>query len=400
MFHKFEPAPLLLRLRSVDSARALIHKPKEIKNRCGKKQLLLDVSVLIQHDAGTGIQRVVRSIWAELEKQAASRTDFSLMPVYATRKRGYRYVMPDLSLGNEYVRTNPGDIFLGLDWSAHILSANEHCLYAWKRNGVKLCFVLYDFLPMQHPEWFTEQTGKKFRKWLRTITVYADQILSISHAVQQDLTAWLQHTLSDGLPKLDVLPLGSDFENTRHSLGVTPFEQQMLAELMEKDFVLTVGTVEPRKGHGELLAAFDVLWPRGHSGSLVIAGRPGWRTEELQQRLKNHPLTGEKLFWFDHATDEFLAMLYKQAVGVVVPSKGEGYGLSVIEGIELNTKVLVRDLPVFREVGGNDVDYFQSDVPEELAAALEVWLSSEASQCRSKRLSWNDACKALLALIC
>ena len=132
----------------------------------------------------------------------------------------------------------------------------------------------------------------------------------------------------------------------------------------------------------------------------MIAGRPGWRTGELQQRLKNHPLAGEKLFWFDHATDEFLAMLYKQAVGVVVPSKGEGYGLSVVEGIELNTKVLVRDLPVFREIGGNGVDYFESDAPEEFAAALEVWLGSDAPQCRRKRLSWNDACKALLALIC
>ena len=112
MLHKFASASLLLRLRSIDSARALVHKPKEIKNGCGKKQLLLDVSVLIQHDAGTGIQRVVRSIWAELEKQAANGADFILMPVYATRKKGYRYVMPDLSLGNEYVRTNPGDIFL------------------------------------------------------------------------------------------------------------------------------------------------------------------------------------------------------------------------------------------------------------------------------------------------
>src|SRR5690349_24389970 len=90
-----------------------------------KPRLLVDVSAIIWHDAQTGIQRVVRAVWSALYDRSGD--DFELVPVYASSAHGYCYGRTD-HLGypipaetNSAVRVKPGDKFLGLDLSAHLL---------------------------------------------------------------------------------------------------------------------------------------------------------------------------------------------------------------------------------------------------------------------------------------
>ena len=88
-------------------------------------RLLVDVSEIIRHDAQTGIQRVVRAVWLELQRRDGN--GFTLVPVYATRSHGYCYApanfldFPRIGDLREPVRVHSGDRFLGLDLSAHVL---------------------------------------------------------------------------------------------------------------------------------------------------------------------------------------------------------------------------------------------------------------------------------------
>src|SRR6476661_10694100 len=88
-------------------------------------RLLVDVSEIIRNDAQTGIQRVVRSVWADLAKKSGE--GFLAQPVYATRNHGYCYAPADFldgrpkSLDQETVALGPGGRFLGLDLAAHLL---------------------------------------------------------------------------------------------------------------------------------------------------------------------------------------------------------------------------------------------------------------------------------------
>src|SRR3990170_8887100 len=91
----------------------------------GKRRLLVDVSHIAKQDARTGIQRVVRGIWAVLLNRAS---EFELVPVVASRRRGYSRVsyFEEGTFGEPHssslpVATREGDIFLGLDLSAHLL---------------------------------------------------------------------------------------------------------------------------------------------------------------------------------------------------------------------------------------------------------------------------------------
>jgi glycosyltransferase involved in cell wall biosynthesis len=110
---------------------------------------------------------------------------------------------------------------------------------------------------------------------------------------------------------------------------------------------------------------------------LVIAGRPGWKTEALQQRIRTHPQAGKQVIWFEDASDELLVALYDACTAVVVASRGEGFGLPLIEAALYGKPIIARDLPAFREHNMPDVDYFHGDSPAALAQAIESTLRKQ-----------------------
>lgn len=156
-----------------------------------KPQLLIDISILWRHDAGTGIQRVVRAISEQLLQSDLGEYDPRF--VAATRRRPYRHLVKNEQNGSPSLKEGarisikPGDIFLGLDLSSRILPRHRRQVRAWHRKGARIAIVVYDLLPARHPEWFDDRQAMYFGKWLRFIGRYADQALCISRSVAQDL---------------------------------------------------------------------------------------------------------------------------------------------------------------------------------------------------------------------
>jgi glycosyltransferase involved in cell wall biosynthesis len=371
----------------VSVSRALVSKSGRVVREKGHKpkQLLVDVSEVIKHDARTGIQRVVRGILPHLMENPPA--GYEVRPVFAERNREYRYApitSTCLQAGVQERRdaepatADFGDIFLGLDLAAHLLPRHQDQLYGWKRRGVRLCFLVYDILPLLHPHWFNPKRRKTFDRWLRTLAIYGDDLICISETVKGDLQAWLssRYGLSKDALRLRTIPLGADIDATMPSTGLEPHHQAFLVKMEEVPSVLMVGTLEPRKGYGHVLDAFELLWQQGHDINLVIAGRPGWKTEPLQQRLRSNAELNRRLFWFDDASDELLKALYGVATGVLLASEAEGFGLPLVEAMHYGKPVLARDIPVFREVVDNAITYFKSGQSESLAKTIHTWLGA------------------------
>jgi glycosyltransferase involved in cell wall biosynthesis len=137
-----------------------------------------------------------------------------------------------------------------------------------------------------------------------------------------------------------------------------------------------VGTVEPRKGHAQALAAFELLWARGVEVNLAIVGKQGWMMDKLCEKLRSHPEKDQRLFWLPGVSDEMLERLYQQCVCLLAASEGEGFGLPLIEAAQHHIPILARRLPVFEEVAGAHATYFEGLEPEALAAAIEAWLDA------------------------
>lgn len=351
------------------------------------RQLLVDVSVIHQSDAHTGIQRVVRALLLQL--LMAPPAGYRVCPIFATRQHGYRYACPHF-LGSAPpaagaavlpvdadVQVQCGDLFLGLDLAAHLLPRHQAQVLRWKRRGVKVHVVVYDLLPLLRPEWFKPKTVRNFKRWIKWLAVYADSAICISETVKLELYGWLNThfgMLPTTLPASTIV-LGADIEASAPSGGLPAQASSMLAQLRSTTAILMVGTLEPRKGYDQALAAFELLWQQGEDAPLlVIVGRPGWKTQALQAQLRRHPQAGQRLFWLEDVSDEYLAKLYVACSGVLVASKGEGFCLPLLEAVQHGKPVLARKIAVFQELKLAGITYFHGESANDLATALANWV--------------------------
>jgi glycosyltransferase involved in cell wall biosynthesis len=297
-----------------------------------------------------------------------------------------------------------GDVFLGLDLAAHLLPQMEGDLARWRRDGVAINIMVYDLLPLLRPEWFPTRTARNFDRWLSVLARQADRCICISGAVAEALSHELAHRTTGSLPEVTSIPLGSDLAASYPSRGL-PAEVSRLREWLQSHRVLlSVGTIEPRKGHQQLLAALSRLWQADPAGdiALLIVGRPGWNTKDLQLQLGLHPEQGKRMIWLEGASDELLAELYAGVAGLVAASHGEGFGLPLIEALAHGAPVLARDLPVFREIGGALFDYFDNDAPEPFGRRLLAWLAAPRRPTAAAMAAlprWADSGAALAACI-
>ena len=367
-------------------------------------RLLVDVSTIIQHDAQTGIQRVVRGVWSELLKRHGR--EFELVAVQATRSRGYCYVPLEAmdrsmsAIPEVPVIGRRGDCFLGLDLAAHFLPKYRRQLSAWRNAGVSIHIVVYDLLPVQRDDWFTKPAQAHFRRWLAILVEQADQAICISQQVARDLREYLHQHGASRRPVITTMRLGADIAASRPSAGICDEVAQLLDRLRFRPAILMVGTVEPRKGYDIALAALEHLWATrgGEAPDLVIVGKPGWRTASLQRKLRSHPEMGRRLHWLTEVTDEGLCELYEATRGLLMTSRGEGMGLPLLEAAMHRRPMLVRDLPVFREQELAGAQYFGDDTPEALAdPLLRLVANREPVPKQSSLPTWQASVDDLLA---
>lgn len=379
-----------------------------------QRQLLVDISRLVVTDAGSGIQRVVRSHLMNLLRDPPA--GFRIEPVYARHEEGfYRYArgytcrflgIDALAMEDDRVDVAPGDVFLGLDLAADIVPGRKDYFLELRRRGAAVHFVFYDAIAGRHPDWFPEDLSMWMRRWYLTIAEVSDSVLAISRASAEDLRDWLDEAhlqRSRPLP-ISWVHLGADIAASAPSQGIDDSITRLIGTWQSAHTFLMVGTVEPRKGQEQALKAFERLWAAGRTERLVIVGRQGWRTEAFAQQLRSHPELGRRLFWFDGISDESLQAVYGAASALLAGSFAEGFGLPLIEAAQHGLPILARDLSVFREVAGDAAIYFDAPNAEALACAIDAWVKRADSGdlpdvTRLRFLTWADSTAQLLDAI-
>lgn len=367
------------------------------------RTLYVDVSVISRHDAGSGIQRLVREVAEYLLSDPPK--GWRVIAVGATHRNAYHPICwPNESInrvGQEII-VQPGDVFLGLDFALDTIRTHERQLAEFKKRGCRVWFVMYDLLPVQKPEWFSDKLVVRYQKWLRVVASLADGFYCISPPVELDLRNTLaeRYCLNDGV-YTHVIPMGWDLATPSQGLILAEGIDSILQQMRKSPSALIVGTLEPRKGHSDVLAAFDLLWHRNSDFNLVIVGRPGWKTEELQAKLHHHPQNGTHLFWLSNACDATLKLLYGACGGLIMASHAEGFGLPLLEALGRGKSVLARDIPIFRLNESWGLTYFPQDADSvELAKNIEKWLTIASAQLINpiqELPTWRDTTQAIWA---
>ena len=169
---------------------------------------------------------------------------------------------------------------------------------------------------------------------------------------------------------------------TRLNTDITPaldpnFTRRIYAEdaFEPFDYLLVVSTIEPRKNHETLLAAWEKMRAeRFPKLKLLVVGKLGWHHTEIVDKFRPWMERGEA-FFLTKVPSSDLRLLYKYASATVCPSFGEGFDFSGVEAMRSGGVVIASDIPVHREVYVDAAEYFNPYSVDDLVRAVECLLA-------------------------
>ena len=326
---------------------------------------------------------------------SAVRRLAALLPMTVLRgawRLSNRLTFDALSANEPAVHFRAGDYLVLADqsWNYPAWVAAQ----AAARHGARVVLVLYDLIPLRHPEFCAPLFTDLFRRWLKNMLACSNAVVCISAATADDLAQWCgQQRLQP--PPTGHFRLGSDLP----AQGAGAVRLQ-LANFMAADtpFFAIIGTVEPRKNHKLLMLAFEQLWRENLPARLVIIGRPHPQCHELIAHLRRHAQQGRLLRTVFDASDAEVALAYANCRALVFPSLAEGFGLPLVEARTRGCPVIASDLPALAELADDGVFLFRRDSAEALAALLREHMAHNRRPEVSKmaEFTWTDSAKELL----
>jgi glycosyltransferase involved in cell wall biosynthesis len=193
--------------------------------------------------------------------------------------------------------------------------------------------------------------------------------VAISEQTKGDLQAFFK------LPAKNIQVIGqscdAEFErlSLRHEPNRLILPLPTGLNLPASDYLISVGSLTPRKNWHTLIQALALLKAAGTDLPLVAvgAGKSSY-AQNLRQRAKEN---GLQVYWLDqHISTHDLALLYRRAATMVYPSVFEGFGIPILEAMTVGIPVVTTQGGCFEEVGGNAALYASPSEPEQLAEKI------------------------------
>jgi alpha-1,2-rhamnosyltransferase len=262
---------------------------------------------------------------------------------------------------------------------------------AHRSSGALIATIVYDLIPLTHPQFVGAKRSQKFKNYLDQVIRYSDTIVAISETVAQDVRKYIadhvdQADQTQVCRDVRSFVLGAELaipsSDAKHQ-SVRPIIESLFDTAYKNPPYFMVASFDPRKNHQQALDAFDLLWKTQPELNLCFAGRSGSMCGELMERIEKHPKFERGLWVFHDLSDIELHYAYERCSGVLLPSIVEGFGLPIVESLWHGRKTFASDTPIHREVGGKHCEYFQLHDPEDLANCIRNWETVRQEEARN-----------------
>ncbi len=304
----------------------------------------------------------------------------------------------------QYEEIPSGAVFFDIDnvWKSRL--KRSYLLPILKKNAVKIISHVYDINPIQFPSLCDENTVFEFIGYIGSALMYSDLIITSTNANLKAMTE-LCGIIGIPQPETVVAGLGCDYKETKDTADMPKNAEEIsqnIAELVKSRYILSVGTIEPRKNHKLIIDALDDKLSELDI-KFVFAGRFGWNVEELKERILNHKLLNKKLFFIESPDDATVNYLYDNAFAVAFPTFNEGFGLPVIEAFQHGVPVLASDIDVLREVGGEYAVYFNPNDKKDFTKCVSELIEDNEKYSRIKNglknfvpYTWDESARKMM----
>ena len=350
----------------------------------------LDVSAVPERPAGAGRYTV------DLVRELAVRPDLDLTLVARTADaRRWAGLAPRASV----LAAAPGPRPARLVWEQVALPgvlarqvpppAVHHGPHYTMPERARLPRVVtvHDLTFFDHPEWHERTKVWLFRRAIEVAARAADAVECVS-AVTADR---LRERFA---PRAEVVtvPHGVDHARFRpYGAGVPQDADRVAlrAHGIEAPYVAFLGTVEPRKGLDVLVQAFDTVAGAHPGVKLVVAGGQGWGAGPVDAALRGMR-HGDRVTRTGYLPDDVVPALLRAAEVVAYPSRGEGFGLPVLEALACGARVVTTTGSAMEELAAGTAALVPPGDVGALAAALDAELHDAARAAAPRRQAGLD----------
>lgn len=372
-------------------------------------KICIDITEMIKVDFISGIQRVVKEVttrWIRDGKEIC-------LLFYDSKKNVFKVV--DSQKYYDFYTGKTKDKKLFSKKEMRINDFNKNCIFfdmdsVWmnplkrsyllpelKKRGTKIAAQIYDIIPVTEAQYCHEFTTLSFLEYIGAQIQYSDLIIANAQATIDAIDNLIQGTEVSAING-KVVKLGSDI---RKSSGEKEVRKEIMDITEKGQYILMVGTIEPRKNHKFVLEAFEKeLFGKGIN--LIFAGRIGWNVEKFVSYVTGHDKINKQLFFINDASDQEIVHLYKNALLVAFPSYNEGFGLPIIEAFDQGALVLAADIPVLKEVGGEYCKYFSLENTDEFVKEVLFYLENKDEYTKDKariaeykRYTWDECAEQM-----
>ncbi len=261
-------------------------------------------------------------------------------------------------------------LLLGAGWNSKDMISKV----ATQKQALDLKVMLHlnDILPVYQPHLFAKELPGLFIKYLDRALAIADKVTVISNATKSDVAKYCkQHDLQT--PPILVIRLGEDITTA------APIKPQ--PPVADK-FILCVGTFEIRKNYQLLYQTLKLAQSEDKElPQIIVAGRKGWLTKDLQYVIEHDPDTAGKFVLLENMSDANLSWLYENCLFTIFSSLAEGWGLPIAESLHHGKFCLSSNTSSMPEIAGDQIDYFNP---------------YDSRECLDKILEYADKSKAEL----
>ncbi len=276
------------------------------------------------------------------------------------------------------------------------ISAKQYNLY-WQPNFIpnggvkadKIVTSVHDFSFIHYRDFHPKERIEHIERYFFKNVAKSDMIITGSHYSKEEIVNYLNFSEE----KIEVIYHGID-----HNLFKIYQEPKVDFELPKK-YILSVGSIEPRKNLIGLLKAYALLDDELKAEyKLVLVGFKGWENREIMKIIKENE---RSIFYLGFISDEELAKVYNLASLFVFPSFYEGFGLPPLEAMACGTPVISSNASSLPEVGGDAVVYCDPNSSLDIKEKISIVLNDKNLQKemidkglkQAKKFSWEKSAK-------